>query len=136
MLTKNKLECLESIHYMDAQGIREADEKDWLKKFNRLENLYSETGLVRVPVEDRELARWLSNQRKFMRNDSLHPSRKEKLLMLGIYHKEKRRGTRKIIQGIMRNGSVNLRNYVTTTKSMETVTCLGNGMRTLRSVLG
>jgi hypothetical protein len=44
--TKKQLARLESIHYMDAQGIREADEKDWLQK---LENLYHETGLIRVP---------------------------------------------------------------------------------------
>jgi hypothetical protein len=89
-LTKNQLERLESIHFMDAQVVRSVDEKEWLRKLDRLENIYQETGLLRVPQNERDLANWLSNQRKLMRKDFLDPIRKERLLQLGIRPSAKR----------------------------------------------
>lgn len=89
-LTKNQLERLESIHFVDAQVVRSNDEMEWLRKLDRLENIYQETGLLRVPQEDRDLANWLSYQRKLMRNNLLDPIRKERLLKLGVRPSAKR----------------------------------------------
>jgi hypothetical protein len=75
---------------MDARVVRSADEKEWLRKLDRLENIYQETGLLRVPQNERDLANWLSNQRKLMRKDLLDPIRKERLLKLGIRSSAKR----------------------------------------------
>lgn len=134
-LTKKQIERLESIHFMDTRVVRIANEKRWLEKFNRLENLYKETGLIRVPKKDRELACWLSKQRRLMRNDLIKPSRKEMLVKLGVSPGRGRR-VKKKIQSMMRNGNLRLENYESTIKYMAIAMCPENGRRTLRSVLG
>jgi hypothetical protein len=83
-LTKKQLQLLKSIHYTNVRVFRESNEKEWQRQFERLEHLYHETGRVIVPVEQRDLARWVTNQKKYMRIDLLDTVKKQRLLKLGI----------------------------------------------------
>ncbi|KAL3911539.1 MAG: hypothetical protein SGILL_007243 [Bacillariaceae sp.] len=83
-LTKQQLELLNSIDYKSIRYLRGDSEKEWCKKFKRLEKLHNETGLLRVSAEERDLGRWLSNQRSLMRSNSIAAARRKKLEELGV----------------------------------------------------
>jgi hypothetical protein len=84
-LRKDQLERLESINYKTAPIHREGDDIKWEVKYNRLKQVYDETGDVNFKVKDRALCSWLSKQKRLLRNNKLDPSRQAKLGKLGIW---------------------------------------------------
>jgi hypothetical protein len=83
-LRKDQLELLESINYETVPLYRDRDEDAWEDKYNRLKEVYDETGHVKIKDNERGLACWLSRQRQSLRSNKLDPSRRERLGKLGI----------------------------------------------------
>jgi hypothetical protein len=75
-LSKEKLQALESIGYKSIKDHPERNEREWEEKFNAIKS----NPLIR----DRKVQMWLNRQRLQARSDRLSPTRKQRLLDLGI----------------------------------------------------
>jgi hypothetical protein len=76
MLSERQLEALQSIGYMSTKAYREIDEKTWEEKFNAVKS----NPLTREP----NLVKWLHRQRWLAATDQLTPTRKQRLLEIGV----------------------------------------------------
>jgi len=83
-LRKEQIELLESINYLTTPVHRETDEDKWNAKYNRLKQLHQETGGLRIPFAEHDLATWLSRQKKLLNSGALDTRRKENLLRIGV----------------------------------------------------
>ena len=70
------LEALQSIGYMSTKVYREIDEKRWEEKFNAVKS----NPRTREP----NLMKWLQKQKKLAATDQLSPTRKQRLLEIGV----------------------------------------------------
>jgi hypothetical protein len=76
-LSKEKLQALESIGCKTTKAHRERYVKDWEEKCNEIKKLNPH-------VRDRKVQMWLKQQRLLAVSDRLSPTRKQRLLDLGI----------------------------------------------------
>ena len=83
-LRKDQLKLLESINYATTPAHRKVDEDEWNGKYMRMKHLKEETGSIRVPRKEHDLASWVSRQKNLIRSNLLDPKRKLMLMKLGI----------------------------------------------------
>jgi len=88
MLSERQLEALQSIGYMSTKAYRESDEKTWEEKINAVKS----NPHTREPY----LVKWLHRQRVLAATDQLSPTRKQRLLEIGVDLRKKCARCRKV----------------------------------------
>ena len=83
-LSKDQLQKLESINYKNTPVRRRGDDIDWEAKFSRVKGCQRASDKAIKWNGNLTLSRWLSRQKKLMRDNLLDPARKEKLLSIGV----------------------------------------------------
>jgi hypothetical protein len=76
MLSERQLEALQSIGYMCTKVYREIDKETWEEKFNAVKS--------NPHTREPNLVKWLHRQRMLAATDQLSPTRKQRLLEIGV----------------------------------------------------